>query len=62
MGKPKLKTFSGWLEKSKIAVAVGKTVITGKPAKTFDRIDRGVVIGGKALEIAELVKQLLRSK
>lgn len=60
MSKPKLKSISGWLQKGKIAIAVGKTVITGKPAKTFDHINRGVEIGEKALEIADLVKLLLR--
>jgi hypothetical protein len=60
--KPKLRSIAGWLSKGKIAVAVGKTVITGKPAKTFDRIQHGFEIGDKALEIAALVKLMLRKE
>lgn len=62
MNKPKLKAISGWLQKGKIAIAVGKTVITGKPARTFDHVERGLEIGEKALEIADLVKRIFQKK
>jgi len=55
----KQKKISGWLVKGKIAVAVGRTVLTGKASKTFDKVDQGIEIGEKALEIAGLVKKLI---
>jgi len=62
MSKPKLKTISGWLKKGKIAIAVGKTVLTGKPARSFDHVERGIEIGEKALEIADLVKRIFQKQ
>lgn len=55
----KLKSIKKWLGLVKVAVSVAKTVLTGKPAKTLDKIERGIEIGEKALEIADLSRQPL---
>lgn len=48
----------GWLSRFKIAVAVGRTVMTGKSGKTLDRLASTVPIAEQALIIADLVKDL----
>ena len=44
-----------WLTKIKIALALGKTVMSGKTAKTLEKIEGGI-------EIAEKVKEILPKK
>lgn len=51
-----------WLKKAKVAVAVGKTISSGKQAKTFDKIERGEEIASKAMEIADLLGGLFGKK
>lgn len=58
-GKP--GKLTGWLTRLRIATAVGRTVFTGKHGKTFDRIDRGVEIADKTVEIAKLVKLITKN-
>lgn len=57
-----MNKFKSWLATAKIAVAVGRTVLTGKPAKAFDKIDRGFEIADDSILLAEKVRDLLRTK
>lgn len=44
-------------EKLTIGLAVGKIVVTGKPAKVLEKVEKGNEIFEKTLEIAEMFKK-----
>lgn len=56
----KNKKLSGWLTRARVAVAVGRTVLTGTPSRHFDRVDRGIEIAERSAEIASLVRDILK--
>lgn len=60
MGKINKARF--WISNLRIAVAVGKTVLTGKPARSLGRVELGVEIAEQAIAIAEMVKKMKSDK
>lgn len=52
----KWSKFKSIFSTGKIAVAVGKTIVTGKAGKTFDKVEKGAEIADKVFDIIELLK------